>query len=116
LRLAALAVRSPSRKVQGELAVAIYAKAAEIRARRVQHGNIVGGNDCLPPEVYRAMARLVAKGWTERRIAAQLGVGRRAVAKFKLRGQPTSRYSRCPGCGHLVVRPCRICATRKRER
>jgi hypothetical protein len=60
LRLVALADREPPRRVQHKLQTAIYQKAAEIRSRRVQHGNIIGGNDCLPPATYRLIEKLLA--------------------------------------------------------
>jgi hypothetical protein len=112
LRLVALAERAPTRREQAELAVAIYAKAAEIRSQRVQHGNIIGGRDCLPPETYQLIAKLIAAGWSERRIATAAGVGRQTVKKFKVRGAPVSRFRRCRSCGHKVTLPCRYCQMR----
>jgi hypothetical protein len=114
LRLVAMADREPPPRVQQELQAAIYDKAAEIRSQRVQHGNIIGGRDCLPPATYRLIEKLLAEGWSDRRVAKAAQVGRRTVSKFKTRGAPLSPYRRCSTCAGKVLLPCRACTLRRR--
>lgn len=55
---------------------------------------------------------------SKKQIARQVGVDRSTVRKvatgehFAAAEDPdSSRYTRCSACGHLVIFPCRVCAT-----
>ena len=79
----------------------------------------------------RKVRQLLAKGLSYRAIREMTGVGRDTIGKIARNERPdyealrrakqqekealkrTPRPIRCPGCGHRVYPPCRICRARK---
>jgi hypothetical protein len=72
----------------------------------------------LDPMKSAHIERLLQQGdLSQRQIARLAGVGRSSVAATAQgqrgdAGEPESRPSRCPGCGGLVLLPCRLCFVR----
>ncbi len=68
----------------------------------------------VPPATIRAINRLLASGYTQHRVAAELGISRDTVRRHD-DSRPTGRCSkrRCPTCGALIViKPCLACSSR----
>ncbi len=85
----------------------------------------------LDPGFVEEIRRLLAAGrWSMRRIARELRVSRgtvHAIAHGRRRErrpppteddpavEPSGPLVRCPGCGGLVVAPCRLCRVRRKH-
>ena len=74
------------------------------------------------PEAWRAfrdcVAALVSEGLSCRQAARRLGVSRALVSRAVRDEPPRSaeRFTRCGGCGGLVIEPCRACRIERLRR